>query len=89
MITIARRADASLKRSPQQNSPLCETQAAEALRDNSHSELTHVRCDMREGMAILHGEVPTYYLKQLAQEIVGKLEGVDLIVNRLVVTAPK
>jgi osmotically-inducible protein OsmY len=36
-------------------------------------------------MAILHGVVPSYHLKQLAQEILRKLDGVDLVINRIAV----
>jgi len=34
-------------------------------------------------MAILHGKVSTFYLKQLAQELVKEIEGVELVVNRV------
>lgn len=56
---------------------------AEALRKNAHHGLTYVTCEIREGMAILHGKVPRYYLKQMAQEIAKNSEGVDSVVNRI------
>ena len=39
-------------------------------------------------MAYLHGCLPSYYLKQLAQEIAAGVEGVRLVVNKIEVTAP-
>jgi osmotically-inducible protein OsmY len=40
-------------------------------------------CDYHEGALILRGDVPSYFLKQLAQEAVRGVEGVEEIVNRI------
>jgi osmotically-inducible protein OsmY len=45
--------------------------------------LAQVSCEMQHGMAILHGRVTSYYLKQLAQEVAKNVDGVDSVVNRV------
>ena len=54
-----------------------------ALQQSPYGSLRRVRCEMHEGMAVLHGKVPTFYLKQLAQELVKKIDTVELVVNRI------
>ncbi|QDT00253.1 BON domain-containing protein [Adhaeretor mobilis] len=56
---------------------------SEVLRRNGHHGLIDVNCDLREGMAILHGRVSRYYLKQMAQEIAKHSNGVEAVVNRI------
>lgn len=41
-----------------------------------------VDCTWRNGVLYLSGRVPSYYLKQLAQEKVRNVKGVEEIVNR-------
>ena len=38
-------------------------------------------------MLSLHGRLPTYYLKQVAQAIAAEVEGVSSVVNRIDVVA--
>jgi osmotically-inducible protein OsmY len=57
--------------------------ASERLRESSHRSLWNVSCDDREGSLILRGRVASYHVKQLAQEIVSRIDGVEEIVNRL------
>jgi len=47
-----------------------------------------VQCRHHKGRVYLTGKVPTYYLKQLAQEAVRDIGGVDMIVNRITVGSP-
>lgn len=47
--------------------------------------LRHVQVDLYEGLAILRGSVYRYYDKQLAQEVVKQIEGVEQIQNEIVV----
>lgn len=42
-----------------------------------------IRCEYHEGALVLRGDVASYYDKQLAQEAVRRMEGVQLIVNVL------
>lgn len=59
------------------------------LRHNSYLSLKNVRCDYRDGALILRGCLPTYYLKQMAQSVVARMEGVHRVVNEIeVVCSP-
>ena len=51
------------------------------LRRNAYLSLEDVRCDCRNGVLRLWGHVPTYYLKQIAQETVAEVAGVRAIEN--------
>lgn len=53
------------------------------LRSSGHPMLRHVECDYHEGIVILRGRVPTYYLKQVAQSIVLSHSGVEELVNQI------
>lgn len=61
--------------------------AENCLRHNSYLALKNVRCDYREGVLTLRGCLPTYYLKQMAQSVVARVEGVQRIVNEIEVVA--
>ena len=58
-------------------------QAQELLRAVSHISFCDLRCEYRHGLLILRGQVDSYYEKQLAQEAVARLEGVDQVVNEI------
>lgn len=45
--------------------------------------LRDVRCEYRQGLLILQGQVASYYEKQLAQEAVARLVGVAQVVNEI------
>lgn len=57
--------------------------AAERLRAKDYRFSRCVTCEYREGVLILRGSVPTYYLKQLAQTAVDGTPGVLQIDNRI------
>ena len=42
-----------------------------------------ITCRYHEGVLFLHGHLSSYYLKQLAQEAVRDLEGVEEIINHI------
>lgn len=42
-----------------------------------------VQCDYVDGVAVLHGKVSRYYLKQVAQECLRSISCVDQIDNRI------
>src|SRR5262245_39017491 len=46
--------------------------AERGLRSSRYSALRHVSCDYQGGVPVLRGCVPTYYLKQMAQEVVAQ-----------------
>jgi hypothetical protein len=58
------------------------------LRHNPYLALKNVTCDCRDGVLVLRGCLPTYYLKQMAQEVVAYLEGVGAIDNQIQVVTP-
>ena len=57
--------------------------AERGLRSSRYSALQHVSCDCRGGVLVLRGCLPSYYLKQVAQEAVAHLEGVKGVENQI------
>jgi osmotically-inducible protein OsmY len=57
--------------------------AERELRGSPYLALRNVTCDGRDGVLTLRGCLPTYYLKQVAQAVVARVEGVRLIVNEI------
>jgi osmotically-inducible protein OsmY len=53
------------------------------LRSRPYPALQGVTCAVRDGVLVLRGRLPSYYLKQLAQEAVARLDGVRRIDNRI------
>ena len=55
------------------------------LQRGSYSALSRIRCEFQRESGVLHlrGSVPSYYLKQVAQELVRDVEGVRLVNNQL------
>jgi hypothetical protein len=61
--------------------PAC--QAEILLSHTGYPVLGRVHCDFRDGVLRLRGLLPSYYLKQIAQETVSGLPGVRSIRNEL------
>jgi hypothetical protein len=61
--------------------PAC--QAELLLARSGYPVLDRVRCDYNDGVLLMRGQVPSYYLKQIAQETVADLDGVQLVRNEL------
>ena len=83
---IAQQAEvAPVRASPRVNGqiPRVADTAKQRLRDSGYHILTSVSCDYREGVLILRGCVPTYYMKQIAQTVVQNIEEISQIDNRL------
>ena len=66
-------------------------ESAEAARDclqrSHYFPIRSVSCECRQGVLFLRGALPTFYLKQLAQEAVARVEGISQVVNETVVNA--
>lgn len=62
--------------------------AERCLRSNPYLALKNVSCDWLGGVLVLRGCLPSYYLKQLAQEAVASLKGVARIDNQIQVVTP-
>ena len=61
--------------------------AESGLRTSGYRSLRVISCESHEGRLVLRGRVPSYYLKQVAQEQVRRIEGVESIVNAVEVCA--
>ncbi|MCC6127061.1 MAG: BON domain-containing protein [Pirellulales bacterium] len=48
-----------------------------------HLAAQRIWCEFDGARLVLRGQVPSYYCKQLAQEAVADLEGVERIVNEI------
>jgi hypothetical protein len=60
----------------------CLAAAAVAqLRSSGHRPLSSLRCEVRHGVIFLSGVLPTYYLKQMAQSLLLRLEQVRGVRN--------
>jgi osmotically-inducible protein OsmY len=62
--------------------------AVARLQSSGYFALRDVGCAYKDGILTLHGCLPSYYLKQLAQMAVADVEGVTAIVNQIAVVTP-
>ncbi|HZW30609.1 MAG TPA: BON domain-containing protein [Isosphaeraceae bacterium] len=68
--------------------PTIHLQVEERLRQGPYLALRDVSCLARDGVIYLHGCLPSYHLKQIAQELAAGAAGVGRVVNRIEVSAP-
>jgi hypothetical protein len=54
-----------------------------ALRSNPYLALKNISCYLFDGVLVLRGCLPTYYLKQIAQAAVASMKGVRRIDNQI------
>jgi osmotically-inducible protein OsmY len=57
-----------------------------ALRTSGYRDLFDLRCECEDGVITLVGRVGSYFLKQVAQTVAGRVEGVKRVNNQLQVT---
>ncbi len=57
--------------------------AQRLLEERLLSATRQIRLEYREGIMFLRGHLPSFYQKQLAQEAVRNLDGVQQIVNEI------
>ena len=62
---------------------------AEAFRIDGRFANHEVHCDHCEGVVVLRGRVHSFHEKQMVQELARKVDGVKIVVNRLVVDRSK
>jgi osmotically-inducible protein OsmY len=62
-------------------------EAADRLWRSGYLALRDVSCVAADGVVSLHGRLPSYYLKQVAQEIATAVDGTRQVVNRIEVLA--
>lgn len=53
------------------------------LRASPYVGLHNVECDYHEGTVTLRGQVASYFLKQVAQELVRSVRGIEEIANQI------
>jgi len=69
--------------------PLCAIAAtAEArFRSSSYRALRGIACKAERGVLVLEGRLSSFFQKQMAQELVAKIEGVIQVVNHIEVVS--
>lgn len=55
--------------------------ALAAIANSKYAALRQLTCSVVEGVVEIHGTVPSFYLKQLAQAAIMHLDGVDSVRN--------
>jgi osmotically-inducible protein OsmY len=68
--------------------PVVAREAHEQLGRSGYGALRDVTCIAIEGVLYLHGSLPSYYLKQVAQEVASTSKGVSRVINRIIVSTP-
>jgi len=68
--------------------PAIHGKAEERLGRSGYLALRDVICIASDGVITLHGRLPSYYLKQVAQEIAAGVEGVRQVINQIEVLVP-
>jgi osmotically-inducible protein OsmY len=58
-------------------------EARDRIVHHPHLAVQRIWCEYSEQTLFLHGHVPSFYLKQLAQTAVAGLRGVDQVVNEI------
>lgn len=54
-----------------------------AIKDNPHLCRHQVFCQEESGIVVLHGRVASFFQKQMAQESLKRLAGVEKVINEL------
>lgn len=73
---------------PARNSTLREL-AESRLRTSPYPAVRRLACDCHDGVLTLRGQVPSYYHKQMACTLLGRLAGVEKIVDDIEVVDPR
>lgn len=60
-----------------------EDHVRSCFRSSPYLDLRHIDCRMEDGVLSMHGRVGSFYLKQIAQTVASKVEGVRRIENHL------
>ena len=73
------------KAAPQDSNP--EAAMAETVRsklaETGYHCLKGLTCRYHEGILTLHGSVPSFYMKQVAQTVANSMDAVSQVVNRI------
>ena len=55
--------------------------AQQVLQSSGYAALRRLRCEVRGAVVIVHGVLPSYYLKQVAQSVLQRLDGIRSVRN--------
>ena len=66
-----------------ESSPSLDSRISSAIERSPHLKRRNLRFETQEGRVVLRGVVSSYYQKQMAQEALRRLEGIDCIENQL------
>jgi osmotically-inducible protein OsmY len=66
-----------------------ETDIQDRFQRSPYLPLRNIECRLDDGVLVLRGRVPTFYLKQLAQSVGHSLKGIHRVVNELLVDFPR
>ncbi len=81
-------AQASVTASPIESTRLAPQAILQRLAATGYPQLRAVACDVHRGVVTLHGIVPSFHLKQVAQVEAAKVTDVEYVDNRLSVKRP-
>ena len=62
-----------------------QTALLKILKRSGYTELSSVHVEVHEGYVRLSGKLPSFYLKQVAQSLLQRVDGVDLLRSDIVV----
>lgn len=69
---------------PQSATPQALLQRVDsAIKESPHLAGNNVFCQEESGVVVLHGRVKSFFQKQMAQEALRKLSGVEKVINEL------
>ena len=51
------------------------------FQSSGYTPLRRLRCEVKDAVVIVHGVLPSYYLKQMAQTILQRLDGIESVLN--------
>ena len=57
--------------------------ADERLRGRGYLSLRNLTCEIAEGVLVVHGTVPSFYLRQVAQNALEQIPGVRQVVDHI------
>ena len=60
-------------------------EAARLLGESGYTDLRKLRCDCHDGVMSIRGHLPSYFLKQMAQTLVSRIDGVRRVSNQILV----
>lgn len=51
------------------------------LHESAYPSIKRIRCQFNNGILVLRGRLPSFFMKQVAQETVAGLDGIEEIIN--------